>query len=153
MHPHFVPSAEILTKYAHLLLHYCLQLQEGKRLFVSSTLLAEPLLQAIHREATRIGSAVEYDLSFSNKSRIYWQEATNAVLDMEPLVHQFAMEHFDAYLAIRAPFDLYEDLQATADQKKRRAAAAKAANDFYFKRTGDGSMVRSLCQYPTQASA
>lgn len=149
----FIPSSEILEKYAHLLLHYCLQVKEGQRLFVSSTFLAEPLLQAIHREATRAGVMAEYDLSFRDKSKIYWEEANNSVLDMESALHQYAMEHFDAYLAIRAPFDLYEDINATADQKKRRAAAGKKANDFYFSRTGDGSMVRSLCQYPTVASA
>ncbi|HUR30368.1 MAG TPA: aminopeptidase [Saprospiraceae bacterium] len=149
----FTPDQGILEKYAHLLLNYCLQLKEGQRLFVSTSILAEPLLQHIHREASRIGAAVEYDLSFKNKSSSFWQEATGKVLDMEPTFHQYAMEHFDAYLAIRAPYDLYEDLLATADQKKRKATAGKKANDFYFSRTADGSMVRSLCQYPTQASA
>jgi len=149
----FIPSQDILEKYAHLLMHYCLQVKEGQRLFVSTTFLAEPLLQALHREATRSGVAVEYDLSFRNKSSIYWQEAQGVLLDMEPVFQLHAMEHFDAYLAIRAPYDLYEDVHATADQKKRRSAAGKKANDFYFKRTADGSMVRSLCQYPTQAAA
>lgn len=149
----FIPSSGILEKYAHLLLHYCLQVKEGQRLFVSTTFLAEPLLQAIHREATRSGVVAEYDLSFRDKSKIFWEEANNSVLDMESALHQYAMEHFDAYLAIRAPFDLYEDIHASADQKKRRAAAGKKANDFYFARTADGSMVRSLCQYPTEASA
>ncbi len=143
----------ILEKYAHLLLHYCLEVKPGQRLFVSSTFLAEPLLKAIHREATRSDVAVEYDLAFQDKSSIFWEEAKGVVLDMESAFSLYAMEHFDAYLAIRAPYNLYEDVNATSDQKLRRAAAGKKSNDFYFKRTGDGSMVRSLCQYPTQASA
>ena len=149
----YIPDQVLIEKYAHLLLHYCLQAREGQRLFVSSTFLAEPLLKAIHREATRIGTAVEYDLSFSNKASIYWQEAKGVILDMESLIHQYAMEHFDLFLAIRAPYDLYEDLHATPDQKKRRSIAGKKANEIYFKRTGSGSLVRSLCQYPTQAAA
>ncbi len=64
MTDNFIPDTGILQKYAHLLLHYCLQVREGQRLFISSTGLAEPLLQAIHREATHINVAVEYDLSF-----------------------------------------------------------------------------------------
>ena len=149
----FIPDQSILDKYAHLLLHYCLQVKEGQRLFVSTTLLAEPLLQSIHREATRSNVAVDYDISFRNKSTIFWQEANGSILDKEPSFYQYAMENFDAFLAIRAPFDLYEDMHGTSDQKKRRAAAGKKANEFYFKRTADGSMVRSLCQYPTEASA
>lgn len=153
MRNNYTPDSAILDKYAQLLIHYCLQIKEGQRLFVSSTFLAEPLLQAIHHEATSAGALIEYDLAFQNKAGIFWSSAKGAVLDLEPLIHQFAMQHFDAYLAIRAPYDLYEDLKATPDQKKRRALAGKKANEFYFNRTADGSMVRSLCQYPTQAAA
>lgn len=144
---------DVLSRYAQLLLDYCLSVKEGQRLFVSSTFLAEPLLKEIHRLATRAGVGVEYDLSFREKSSIYWQEAAGTVLDMDNAFSRYAMEHFDAFLAIRAPYDLYEDLHATPDQKKRRAAAGKQANELYFKRTAEGSLVRSLCQYPTEAAA
>jgi len=149
----FVPDQAILDKYADLLLHYCLEVKEGQRLFVSTSFLAEPLLIAIHREATRSGVAVEYDLAFRNKMSVFWEEANGAVLDMEPSLHLHAMENFDAYLAIRAPYDMHEDAKATAEQKKRRAAAGAKANQAYFKRTADKSLVRGLCQYPTEASA
>ncbi len=153
MNEMFAPDEAILRKYADLLLHYCLQVKEGQRLFVSTSFLAEPLLLAIHREATRSGVAVEYDLAFRDKTSVFWQEAKGLVLDMEPTLHQYAMEQFDAYLAIRAPYDMHEDMLATAEQKKRKAAAGAKANQAYFKRTADGSLVRNLCQYPTAASA
>ena len=149
----YTPDGVLLQKYADLLLHYCLQIEEGQRLFVSSTFLAEPLLLEIHREATKSGVAVEYDLSFRDKAFVYWLEARGGVLDMPSAFSLYAMEHFDAYLAIRAPYDLHEDVAATPEQKKRRAAAGAQANQFYFKRTADGTMRRSLCQYPTEASA
>ena len=149
----FTPDGVIMQKYADLLLHYCLQIKEGQRLFVSSTFLAEPLLLEIHREATKSGVAVDYDLGFRDKAFVYWLEAKGNVLDMESAFHTYAMEHYDAYLAIRAPYDLHEDLPANSEQKKRRAAAGAKANQLYFKRTADGSMLRSLCQYPTKASA
>lgn len=149
----YVGDQAILEKYADLLMHYCLQVKEGQRLFVSSSFLAEPLLLAIHREATRSGVAVEYDLAFQNKNSAFWEAANNSVLDAGPAMYQYAMENFDAYLAIRAPYDMHEDALATTDQKKRKAAAGAKANEAYFKRTADGSLVRSLCQYPTAASA
>lgn len=153
MRDDFMPDQALLDKYADLLVHYCLELKEGQRLFVSSTFLAEPLLLAIHREATRTGAAVEYDLAFRDKMSVYWQEAKGPVLDVEPSMHQFAMENFDAYLAIRAPYNMHEDAMATPEQKRRRAAAGAKANQAYFNRTADKTMVRSLCQYPTMASA
>ena len=149
----FTPDVSIMSRYADLLLHYCLQVKEGQRLYVSSTTLAQPLLVELHRAAAKTGVTVEYDLGFKGKAAAYWEGAAGAALDMEPILHTYAMEHFDAFLAIRAPFDLYEDLKATPDQKKRRAKAGEKANQFYFKRTADGSMVRSLCQFPTKAAA
>jgi aminopeptidase len=143
----------MLRKYADLLLHYCLQVKAGQRLFVSTSFLAEPLVKAIHREATKSDVAVEYDISFEDKASLFWQEAKGVVLDMEPLLHQYAMENFDAYLSIRAPYNLHEDALATADQKKRRTAAGAKANKSYFERTANGSLVRNLCQYPTVAAA
>ena len=107
----YTPDGVLLQKYADLLLHYCLQVKAGQRLFVSSTFLAEPLLLEIHREATKSGVAVEYDLSFRDKAFVYWLEAKGDVLDMEAAFHLYAMEHFDAFLAIRAPYDLHEELR------------------------------------------
>lgn len=153
MQSSFTPSQEIMKKYADLLLHYCLNVKAGQRLFVSSTTLAQPLLVELHRAAARADVLVEYELGFQGKSSAFWESAQGDVLDIAPAFQTYAMEHFDAYLAIRAPFDLYEDLKATPEQKKRRAKAGETANQFYFNRTADGSMVRSLCQYPTQASA
>ncbi len=149
----YTPDNTILKKYADLLLHYCLDVREGQRLFVSTSFLSEPLLLEIHREATKSGVAVEFDLAFRNKMSAFWEQAHNSVLDMEPALHLYAMENFDAYLAIRAPYDMHEDALATAEQKKRRAAAGAKANQAYFSRTADKSLVRGLCQYPTQASA
>ncbi|MFT5263457.1 MAG: aminopeptidase, partial [Polaribacter sp.] len=34
----------ILSKYAQLLVHYCLDIQKGDRLYIKSTTLAEPLV-------------------------------------------------------------------------------------------------------------
>ena len=149
----YSPDTAVLRKYANLLLHYCLQVKEGQRLFVSSSVLAEPLLLEIHREATKSGVAVEYDLAFRNKTAVFWEEAKDGILDMEPMLHQYAMEQFDAYLAIRAPHNMHEDQHATAEQKKRKTAAGAKANQAYFTRTANGTLVRNLCQYPTAASA
>jgi len=54
----------MLQKYAQLLVHYCLDIQPGDKLLISTTLLAEPLLREVYRVAVRAGAHVETDLSF-----------------------------------------------------------------------------------------
>lgn len=149
----YVPDPVLNGRYARLLIHYCLEAKPGQKLFVSSTTLAEPLLQAIHREAMAAGVVVEYDLAFAEKGRITWASAGHEVLRHEPVFYTYAMAHFDLFLSIRAPHDLYEDMAATGPQKKLRAEATKRAGELFFQRTANKSLVRCLCQWPTQASA
>jgi aminopeptidase len=144
---------DILNKYAALLVHYCLEIKPGDRLLVQSTHLAEHLLMALYAEALKAGGDVEFDLSFREKSRIYYQNAGKEQLLYAPLLYRTAMEHFDTYLVIRAPFNLREDQSVDPDKRKTHQQALSPYQQQYFSRTADGSLRRSLCQFPTQAAA
>ena len=152
----------ILTKYAHLLVNYCLEIKAGEKLFIQTTTLAEPLVQEVYRAALRAGaSVVETDFIFRERNRIFMAEANDEQLQTVSPFYKMAMETFDAYLHIRAPFNLRED-QSTSNtegvaKSKIRAAATKEISNIYFDRTGrrgqTGGMKRNLCQFPTDASA
>ena len=143
----------VLQKYAHLLVNYCLELEEGQRLYINTTTLAEPLLREVYREATRVGAHVEYNLEFRERTRIFMQTANDAQLQYISPLYRAAMEDFDAYLFIRAPFNLREGQNIDPDRRKVRSEAYADLNQTYFSRTGDRSLKRNLCQFPTQASA
>ncbi|MEM9991322.1 MAG: aminopeptidase, partial [Bacteroidota bacterium] len=144
----------LLKKYAALLLHYCLELKAGERLYLQTTTLAEPLVREIHREATKIGAIVEAQLEFAGQSRIFIDNLQNDFQYnyVSPL-YQKAMEEFEAYLYIRAPFNLRERQNINKENAARRQQATKALRETYFRRTATRDLRRSLCQYPTQASA
>ena len=62
----------MLKKYAQLLVNYCLDIQEGDRLFIQTTTLAEPLVREVYREALRAGAAtVETDFIFRERQKIF----------------------------------------------------------------------------------
>ncbi len=147
----------ILQKYAHLLANYCLELKAEDRLFVSTTLLAEPLVRALYTEATKMGVVVEIDFSFKDQNKIFYEHASDFILTTPPLLKQAAMNEFDAYLNIRAPYDLNETVDIDMEKKKKRSKAMSPMLNTYFERTADrsvaGALKRSLCQYPTQAAA
>jgi len=148
---------QILNRYATLLVNYCLELKEGESLFISTTLLAEPLVKEIYREATRRGVLVEIDFSMSDQARILLDGAPEALLRREPPLYRYAMENFDAYLNIRAPYNLNETSSIDPARRKIRSSALSEINRIYFERTArrgePGGLKRSLCQFPTQAAA
>jgi len=143
----------VLEKYAHLLVTYCLELKKGELLYIQTTTLAEPLLREVYKAATRIGVNVEYNLTFREQTKLFLANADDDLLQhVSPITKQI-METADAYLVIRAPFNLYEDRENDPSKANTRQKAMKEINEIYFDRTADRRMKRCLCQYPTQASA
>ena len=143
----------VLKKYADLLVNYCVELQPGEKLYVRSSTLAEPLIREVFRSATKAGGHVEIDLDFREKNRIFLSEANDAQLQRIPPLYKMAMETFDAYIYIRAPFNLKEDSNVPKGRSGVRSKAMKEISKRYFERTATKELKRNLCQYPTLAAA
>lgn len=144
----------ILNKYARLLTNYCLQVKPGDKVYISTTLLAEPLVREVYREAYAAGAAlVECDLAFRERERLFFENANEEALRTLPTLMRVGMETYDCYLAIRAPFNLKESTGATPEQSKLRSETQAVVNKIYFDRTATRELRRNLCQYPTDASA
>lgn len=144
---------QTLRKYAKLLVQYCLDLQPEEKLFVSTSTLAEPLLREVYREAIRAGAQVETDISFEGQQAIFLEEASESQLLTPPLFYGTAMETFDAYLHIRAPYSLRNVADAHAEKAQIRRKAMKGLNQTYFERTATRELKRNLCDFPTEAAA
>ena len=104
----------MLEKYANLLVHYCLEMQPGERFYLRSTTLAEPLVREVYRAAVKAGAQVEVELDFREKSRILLTQGDEGQLRHVPTLYRKAMEEFDTYLYIMAPFNLREDQNVDA---------------------------------------
>ena len=144
---------QILEKYADLLIHYCLEIKAGERLYISTTTLAQPLVREVYRAAMKAGAHVDIKMAFREEAKIFLDNANDDQLAHVSPLQIEAMENYDAYLAIRAPFNLKETQSVDPEQRKKRSKALSGINQTYFTRTADRSLKRSLCQYPTQASA
>ncbi len=143
----------ILKKYADLLVNYCVELQPGEKLYVRSTTLAEPLIREVYRSALKAGGHMEVDMDFREKNRIFLSEANDAQLQRVPPLQKMAMETFNAYIYIRAPFNLKEDSGVPKGRSGVRSKAMKDISKRYFERTATKELKRNLCQYPTIAGA
>lgn len=143
----------MLNKYARLLVHYCLSIQPGDRLYIRTTTLAEPLVREVYREAIRAGALVESELEFEDQGKILLQEGNDVQLAHVSMLYREAMEHFDAYLYIKAPFNLRDKQKPDPARTQQRQLALAPISNVYFERTATRALKRCLCQYPTQAQA
>lgn len=142
-----------IEKYGRLLAEYSLYLKPGELVYVRSNTLAEPLIKSFYKEAVSRGAEVEVELGFEGQEEILLQYGNEKQLKR---VNQNSIElirNCDAYLLIRAPYMPLNLPESDPEKVKWRSQAQSEFSDIYFKRLGDGSLKRSLCQYPTEFGA
>jgi aminopeptidase len=143
----------IIEKYAQLLVNYCVSLKPGERLFIQSTTLAEPLVREVYRYALKAGGNPVVSMGFRDQGTIKMEEAEGDQLKFVDPLYAEAMQHYEAYIYIRAPY--YSKAPKSADFEKQKIAS-KALSPFrkiYSERTAKLDMKRNLCEYPTVAYA
>jgi aminopeptidase len=139
-------------KYAELLVNYCVSLKPGERLFVQSTTLAAPLVKEVYRAALKAGGHCEFNLRVEDMGQILMEEANEEQLKYIPTLYERAMNEFEAYINIGAPFKL-RGPKPDAEKSRIRSQAMQPLVNTYFDRTGDLRLKRSMCLFPTQALA
>ncbi len=143
----------IYEKYADLLVHYSLELNKGDRLLIVSTYLSEPLVQEVFREALKAGAHPETWITLNGLGRTLYDEGSPEQLQYISPLYRYAVEHFQALLTIRAPFNVKE-LQTVDPKKKKTASMAQAGLGKVFReRVASGDLKWTLCEFPTNAQA
>ena len=143
----------LLEKYAHLLVHYCLELKADERLYINTTLLGEPLAREVYRAGLRVGAHVFTEFTMREQHTIFMANASEDELRRVPPFYEQAMETFEAYLFIRAPYNLREGGGTDEHRNNLRNETMRDMQKTYFRRTATRELKRNLCQYPTDAAA
>lgn len=141
------------SKYARLIVNYSLGLKKGDKLLIVSTYLAEPLVQEVVKEALLAGAHPEVLVSFNGIGKILYDYASDEQLRHVSPMYGYAVDHYDAFLTIRAPFNLKELEHVDPEKKKITAFAQTAVKQRFMRRASRGTLRWTLCEYPTDAQA
>ncbi len=143
----------VYEKYAKLLVRYSLGLKEGDKLLISSSYLAEPLVKEVYKEALRAGAHPETQIAIKDLPHIFYGHATDPQLRHVSPMYLLAVKSYDAFLNIRAPFNVRE-LEAVDPEKKKTVAIAQThAKKLFMKRAARGELRWTLCEFPTDSQA
>lgn len=143
----------ILEKYAHLLINYCLEVSPGDRVLVRTTSQAEPLLAHLLRAVLRAGGSMEVLWEFQGQRRILLTEGNDFALKEMPINYTKAIEEYQCLLTIMAPNNLASDQNIDTSKVKKRQEAFAPYSKKYIERTGTRALRRTLCLFPTAANA
>lgn len=66
---------------------------------------------------------MEFSFSFEEMGSVFMQHAKDSLLDKVSPFYELAIENFDAYLVVRAPYNTREEMAYDAEKQKRKMAA------------------------------
>lgn len=144
---------DVLKKYADLLTGYCLDLKNGDRFVISSTPLAEPLINEVFCSALEKGAHPELSINLYQTERIFYEKASDFQLKFISPVSRLRTESYTAFLNIKAPYDLHVLESIPSEQIRKRSEAYKDLHTIHMNRAARKEINWTLCSYWTVAAA
>lgn len=142
-----------IEKLAKLLINYSLGIKPGQNLMIKSTVQAEPLLEAVYKEAILAGAHVTTMLGLPNAAEIFYKNASQEQLEYVSPLEKFINENIDAVLHVMAS---YNTKALSGVDSQRIAANRRAGAELqkrFMERASTGELHWSLTAYPTNAAA
>lgn len=130
-----------------------MELSAGQKLLVSTTTLALPLVSELYIQCQKMGVIMETILEWEGKSADFNEVGNEAQASYINPLYKEAMDTFEGYLVIRAPFEESRPVGSNTSLHSIRAKANEFWHKKYFQRTATRDLKRNLCQYPTEAGA
>jgi len=120
---------------------------------IKSTYLAEKLLVELAKEISMVGGVPVLDIEIQDFDNAWISNAGLEELQWVNPMTRYWNENFNGYLYIRAPYESKDSIEVPMDKRQLNRDAYKEIRQIYMNRTGDRTMKRNLCQFPTIHSA
>ena len=142
-----------LTKLAHILINYSIELQAGQLLQINANTLAAPLVREIYRAALEVGAYPLVRLGMEDLEGLLYTYGSDEQLSYVPAVTRQEYEEIDAYVSILAS----ENTRRLSGVDPRKIAMRRQALGDLQRRTmarvAEGSLKWVGTLFPTQAAA
>lgn len=142
-----------IDKFAKLLVHYSLGLKKGDNFVLKGTLQAQPLLEAVYKEAILAGAHVTSMLGLPNAAEIFYKNASDEQLDYVNPVDKLITEEFDAYLSVMASYNTKALSNVDSQRIARSRRAGAELDKVFMERASKGELRWTLTAFPTNAAA
>jgi aminopeptidase len=142
-----------LSRLAHVLVCYSLNVQPGNLVAIQGGTEAIPLLREVYREILRAGGHPELNIDMEEAREIYLKEANEDQLNFVSPVTQLITERFDCLLYVDAETNTRRLSRVDPLRAAKLRKAYGAVDTLWSQRAAQGAMRWCYTQYPTHAYA
>jgi aminopeptidase len=138
-----------IDRWAHTLVHYCLSLRAGETVGIFATPLASPLVEAVYREALRVGAHPIPIIALENLEEILLHEGNDAQLAYVSPITRLMAEQADARLNILSESSPHALSNVDPTRAAKHHQASRSLANTFQRREQEGTFRWCLTLYPT----
>jgi aminopeptidase len=142
-----------VEKFARLLVDYSTAVKPGDRVAITSTTVATPVVQALYARVLEKGGRPHILLDIPNQDKVFYEHASDELLDFVPEFHRTAFEQFDVLIKVRAEMNPHSLNQVDTARLARRQKALACLVRAQMRRGADQSLRWMSTLYPTRGYA
>ncbi len=144
------PRIENLAK---VIVHYSLELKKGDLFKVRAEPTAEPFVQAVFKEALKIGANPYAEIGFISLQEMFFKNATDEQIKFISPLKELEMEKMDAYLGVWGTTNTKNLSGVDPSRQQMFNKATEPLMNRFFERASSGELHWAGTQYPTEAHA
>ncbi len=142
-----------IQKLADLLLDYCVELKEGQTALVNTTTLAEPIVKALIAGAAKRGAYLIPLLKVEDSQYLFYDNATEELLDNLGPVDKLLFENADAMIAILANHNSKELTRVEPSKIARTNKSRRILHEILNEREMKGEFKWVVAPFPVSPMA
>lgn len=142
-----------IERMAQVLVEYSSGVKKNDKVFIQSTTLGIPLVEAIYKEVVIKGAHPELFLGTDNARDILFAYAQDHQLEYTSPFLKFYVENVDVIITVLAEYNLKNLTNVNPEKIAKMSKARQEINNTIFKRAEEGTLNWTLTVYPTHAMA
>lgn len=144
---------ERLVKMARVLVNYSLEIEEGQKVLITGSPIAEPLLKEVYREAIRNGAHPETRLIMEGADEILLKEGSEQQIEYVSPIMELVAENYQALLSVKSEYNTRHLTNIDPNRLKKSRKAQNRLFQTIMQRASQGELKWCGTQYPTHATA
>ena len=129
-----------LTKLAHLLVTYSIEVKEKEKITISGSTSSEPLLREIFQQVLQAGGHPSLRMNIEDQDYLLYKHARDFQIEHTDPFRLYEAENMDATIAIFPDQNPHALTSIEAEKKKKRLLAQKPITETIFGRWGAGKL-------------
>ncbi len=142
-----------ISKFASLLVNYCIEAKEGEEVLISGSYETLPLLVETVRALAERNAFPHVFIRDELIEEVFFRHASEKLLSYVPKLDKFLIENIDATIRILAPTHTRHLTSIDPEKQRLYAAARREIRNIFLKRAAEGKLRWVVTAFPTRALA